>query len=246
VLRPPVGGNPQPQAQPIKAPPFPIPAPVGNAPQTVPASVNPEAPPTFCGTVRILVFSETIATGPGVVRLDEKRRQMIESALRRQSGVASILYEAPYFDVAYTGPYSGLDKLQDAVASTGTSNEIVSPLKVRVRPFNDPEAALKSLRGVSGVSLVIRTASECDCYAGLEVDLDALARLGEVVSHERIEVRFKGTVDLEAARSDLESMKGVLKVDMGADETRLLCRKNRVLKCTVRSVLSKHGAAKLP
>jgi hypothetical protein len=238
---------------PMPTPPAPQPAPV-----PTPVVKAPEPPPNFSGTVRLVTFSEIIASGEGQAKpkngIDFDR---IDQALKRLSGVSSVSFNdaTATIEVGYGGPWSDLAKVKNTVSACGVSAEVVNPARVVYRPtviVEDESKAVAALKAVAGVHYVCRESNDLVIYCDLAVTLldsirssaEGAGLKGMINSHEEIRVPFTTqSGNLSALLEDLARTKWVLKTDQDGSNVRVLAVKGRITKALVKSLMTRHGVA---
>lgn len=234
-------------------PPLPVPTP----PTPTPSAPAAEPTPTFAGTIRVQIFTDIIATGNETAKIkpiEDKERERIESYIKKVSGVSSVTFNPIdcTFDVGYSGSFDDVGDIEKSISLTGTACETISPLEVVFRPniVVENDTLKNALKGVSGVTVVIKSGNDFKCYCGVEIDLNAIKTAasgagvnGSVVSHEEIKLPLAGSGNAESAKRELKTCKYVLRADVTATEAKVLCVRGRVTRALVKSIVSKFGFA---
>lgn len=235
------------------AAPKPTPAPAAQAPKA------PEAVPNFSGQLVLVVFSDAIVTGEGSknsagLTLDWDK---VDASLKRVTGVASTSFDAAArrINVTFVGPFKDIDKVRNAVQTSGVSAEILSPAKIIFRPTVEVESDSKliaSLKGVPGVQIVLKDLNDYTLYADLStLDLEEVTKAalsagvkGMTPTHELIKTVLppKGG-NPEALLEELNKTKWILKADLDASTNTLkvLAIKGRVTRALIKSLSTKCG-----
>jgi copper chaperone CopZ len=239
---------------PAAAAPKPTPAPT-------PSKPAPEPIPNFSGQVVLTVYSDAIVTGEGSknspgLQLDWDK---VESSLKRVAGVASASLDAASrrINVSFVGPFKDIEKVRNAVQTSGVSAELLSPAKVIFRPTVQVESDSKlvaALKGAPGVQMVLKDLNDYTLYADLStLDLDEVTKAalsagvkGMTPTHELIKTVLppKGG-DAAALIDELNKTKWVVKADIEAasNTLRVVAIKGRVTRALIKSLSTKCGFA---
>lgn len=236
------------------AAPKPTPAPVASKPAPAPI-------PNFSGRLVLVVFSDAILTGEGSknssgISIDWDK---VESSLKRVEGVTSATLDAASrrINVGYVGPFGGIDKVRNAVQTSGVSAELLSPAKVVFRPtvqVEDDSKLVAALKGVAGVHMVLKDLNDYAIYADLStLDLEEVSKAalstgvkGIMPTHE-LHKSVLATANGDAVNlvDELSKTKWVLKAefDASAKTLKVLAVKGRVTRALIKSLASKCGFA---
>lgn len=244
------GAMPPPTPTPVPS----APAPAAQAPKPAPAPVA-----TMNGTVVVAFFSDVIATGgeAPVKAASTIDWDKVEAAVKRVEGVTSASLDGASrrIHVSYTGAYKDIDKIRTAVQNAGVSAELLSPAKMIFRPMSqvdDADKLANAIRGVSGVTMVVREFSDIHLYAdlsSLNVEQVQQAALGvdvkgQITTHEQIKVALPSTNGDSAKLIDeLGKTKWVLKaeIDASTNSVKVLSVKGRVTRTLVKQIMAKCG-----
>jgi copper chaperone CopZ len=220
------------------------------APPTVPTTAPEPKPKTFAGPVLIRIFTEVIATGgegAAPKSIDDKKREVVETALGRVPGVGSVTFkpEDRIFEAEYSGPYDKLSEFKAAMSTTGVASEMVSPLEILFRPasvpVSDPKKLIASLESVPGVAAAVQEGHLFKCYGAIDVDLAAIEKAGGTVeSHAWIELVLKTPMN-DRGLSELLQVKYVLAVEPADGRVRALTVKGRATRAALKSTLARCG-----
>lgn len=228
---------------------LPMPPVVPTPAAPAPTAKAPEAPPKFSGTVRMVTFSDSIATGENAKASNRVDFERVESALKRVPGVsqAGVLPESRSMEISFEGPWTDLKKLEFAVSATGVSAEIINPARVVLRSAEDMAKGLEAVRTLPGVHFVTRENNDAHIYCDLEqVSLDEIREKSrvrtQVISHEEIRISFTSSGDRDALKADLERTKWVIRALVDGTVW-VLAPKGRVTKALIKSVMAKNGFA---
>lgn len=200
----------------------------------------------------LAVFSDAIVTGEGAknapaLSLDWEK---VEATLKRVDGVSAATLDAPArrIHVTYAGPFSGLDKVKNAVQNA----ELIDPAKVIFRPMasvDDDAKVTAALKGIAGVRQVVKEYNDFILYADLStLNLDQVTGSagvkGMIATHEILKVTLPASGgNATSLLDELSRTKWVLKAEIEAasNTLKVLAVKGRVTRAVVKSVMTQCG-----